>query len=74
MCSGKKGRVLGSSKKSTSIGTVPTCPATKNRISTAENINDLIGYAPPWFSKFLSKMLDAKKNERKLREGKATSQ
>ncbi|XP_015381033.1 uncharacterized protein LOC102607330 [Citrus sinensis] len=47
---------------------MPTCPATKNRISTAENINDLIGYTPPWFSKFLSKMLNVKKNERKLRE------
>ncbi|ESR50103.1 hypothetical protein CICLE_v10033315mg [Citrus x clementina] len=44
---------------------MPTCPATKNRISTAENINDLIGYTPPWFSKFLSKMLNCNHGRKK---------
>ncbi|KAK7386877.1 hypothetical protein VNO78_27223 [Psophocarpus tetragonolobus] len=43
--SGKKPDYLGVQKNSPSLA---LCPATKNCISTSENISDLIHYAPPW--------------------------
>ncbi|WCJ22844.1 hypothetical protein M5689_004911 [Euphorbia peplus] len=43
--SGKKPEYLGVQKNQQSLA---LCPATKNCISTAENVNDLVHYAPPW--------------------------
>ncbi|KAJ0051665.1 hypothetical protein Pint_00252 [Pistacia integerrima] len=43
--SGKKPEYLGVQKNQAALA---LCPATKNCISTAENISDLIHYAPPW--------------------------
>ncbi|XP_065859427.1 uncharacterized protein [Euphorbia lathyris] len=42
---GKKPEYLGVQKNQQ---TLALCPATKNCISTAENINDLTHYVPPW--------------------------
>ncbi|KAI9181222.1 hypothetical protein LWI28_012640 [Acer negundo] len=43
--SGKKPEYLGVQKNQPALA---LCPATKNCISTAENISDLTHYAPPW--------------------------
>ncbi|XP_044493990.1 uncharacterized protein LOC123217220 [Mangifera indica] len=43
--SGKKPEYLGVQKNQ---ATLALCPATKNCISTAENVSDLIHYVPPW--------------------------
>ncbi|ESR58489.1 hypothetical protein KPL70_010469 [Citrus sinensis] len=43
--SGKKPEYLGVQKNQQALA---LCPATKNCISTAENISDLTHYAPPW--------------------------
>lgn len=43
--SGKKPEYLGVQKNPPGLA---LCPATKNCISTSENIADLIHYAPPW--------------------------
>ncbi|XP_059651545.1 uncharacterized protein LOC132299105 [Cornus florida] len=43
--SGTKPDYLGVQKNTTSLA---LCPATKNCISTSENISDLTHYAPPW--------------------------
>ncbi|OIW21692.1 hypothetical protein TanjilG_08095 [Lupinus angustifolius] len=43
--SGKKPEYLGVQKNPPALA---LCPATKNCISTSENINDLTHYAPPW--------------------------
>ncbi|XP_050237355.1 uncharacterized protein LOC126687047 [Mercurialis annua] len=43
--SGKKPEYLGVQKNQQSLA---LCPATKNCISTSENISDLTHYAPPW--------------------------
>lgn len=44
-CSGKKPEYLGVQK---SMPGLALCPATKNCVSTSENIADLNHYAPPW--------------------------
>ena len=44
-CSGKKPEYLGVQKNSSALA---LCPATKNCVSTSENVNDLTHYAPPW--------------------------
>ncbi|KAI5391680.1 hypothetical protein KIW84_076473 [Lathyrus oleraceus] len=43
--SGKKPEYLGVQKSSSALA---LCPATKNCVSTSENVSDLIHYAPPW--------------------------
>ncbi|XP_022145245.1 uncharacterized protein LOC111014741 [Momordica charantia] len=43
--SGKKPEYLGVQKNQPSLA---LCPATKNCISTSENVSDLTHYAPPW--------------------------
>ncbi|CAI8600805.1 unnamed protein product [Vicia faba] len=43
--SGKKPEYLGVQKSSSALA---LCPATKNCVSTSENVGDLIHYAPPW--------------------------
>ncbi|XP_061371059.1 uncharacterized protein LOC133313676 [Gastrolobium bilobum] len=43
--SGKKPNYLGVQKNPAALA---LCPATKNCVSTSENINDSIHYAPPW--------------------------
>uniref|UniRef100_A0A6N2L939 DUF1499 domain-containing protein n=2 Tax=Salix viminalis TaxID=40686 RepID=A0A6N2L939_SALVM len=43
--SGKKPEYLGVQKNQPSLS---LCPATKNCISTSENVTDLTHYAPPW--------------------------
>ncbi|KAJ4954839.1 hypothetical protein NE237_011622 [Protea cynaroides] len=43
--SGKKPNYLGVQKNPPSLA---LCPATKNCISTSENVSDLTHYAPPW--------------------------
>ncbi|KAE8646699.1 uncharacterized protein LOC101221074 [Cucumis sativus] len=43
--SGKKPEYLGVQKNQPSLA---LCPATKNCISTAENVSDLTHYTPPW--------------------------
>lgn len=43
--SGKKPEYLGVQKNSSALA---LCPATKNCVSTSENVNDLTHYAPPW--------------------------
>ncbi|KAF7825998.1 uncharacterized protein G2W53_017162 [Senna tora] len=43
--SGKKPEYLGVQKNPPALA---LCPATKNCVSTSENITDLIHYAPPW--------------------------
>ncbi|WJX49310.1 hypothetical protein P8452_35762 [Trifolium repens] len=43
--SGKKPEYLGVQKSSPALA---LCPATKNCVSTSENVNDLTHYAPPW--------------------------
>ncbi|KAK7260242.1 hypothetical protein RIF29_26130 [Crotalaria pallida] len=43
--SGKKPEYLGVQKNSPALA---LCPATKNCVSTSENVSDLTHYAPPW--------------------------
>ncbi|XP_061999930.1 uncharacterized protein LOC133717262 [Rosa rugosa] len=43
--SGKKPDYLGVQKNQPALA---LCPATKNCISTAENVTDIVHYAPPW--------------------------
>ncbi|WJX43264.1 hypothetical protein P8452_30391 [Trifolium repens] len=43
--SGKKPEYLGVQKSSPALA---LCPATKNCVSTSENVSDLTHYAPPW--------------------------
>ncbi|XP_004306917.1 PREDICTED: uncharacterized protein LOC101293133 [Fragaria vesca subsp. vesca] len=43
--SGKKPDYLGVQKNQQALA---LCPATKNCISTAENVTDIVHYAPPW--------------------------
>jgi len=44
-CSGKKPDYLGVQKNPPALA---LCPATKNCVSTSENISDRTHYAPPW--------------------------
>lgn len=46
-CSGKKPDYLGVQKNQQALA---LCPATKNCISTSENVSDLTHYAPPWYA------------------------
>ena len=45
LCSGKKPDYLGVQKNPPALA---LCPATKNCLSTSENISDRTHYAPPW--------------------------
>lgn len=50
-CSGKKPDYLGVQKNQQALA---LCPATKNCISTAENVTDITHYAPPWYACLIS--------------------
>lgn len=50
-CSGKKPDYLGVQKNQQALA---LCPATKNCVSTAENVTDITHYAPPWYACVIS--------------------
>lgn len=50
-CSGKKPDYLGVQRNQQALA---LCPATKNCISTAENVTDITHYAPPWYACLIS--------------------